>query len=183
MYRRRVTLGLLSLLGLSFVSACKQPDSILLIDVSGPTNIMAVQFYVTVTVDTYHTTEAFYVPATPMPSDHTIVLPASFTIELAPSHSGPIAITIEALDVTKSPLGSGSTMQQHIELGGQTIIAVALTDAIPPGGADGGSDAGDADTAGSGAAGTQGIADSGPVSDVATDQIADSEDGRIASDH
>jgi hypothetical protein len=179
MQHRRVTFGLLSLLGLSFASACKQPDSILLIEVSGPTDIMAVQFYVTVAVDTYHTTEAFYVPATPMPSDHTIVLPASFTIELDSSHSGPIAITIEARDAEKSPLGSGSTMQQHIELGGQTIIPVTLTDAPPPGGVDGSSDAGSTDTAGSGAGGMGDIANPG----IGGDGIVGNEDGGITSDH
>jgi hypothetical protein len=164
MRRLRATLGLL-LLGLALVpGACKQPDSILLIEVSGPTDIMAVQFRVMVTADVPADTQSFLVPSAPMPSDHTIVLPASFTVALASSHTGPIVVSIEAVDGTGSPLGAGTTMQEHIELGGQTVIPVALTDALPPGGVDGGPDAATdagADVGGSGAGGAAGAGDGG----------------------
>jgi uncharacterized membrane protein YgcG len=156
MRRLRVTLGLLLL---ALVPACKQPDSILLIEVSGPTDIMAVQFYVTMSADVAPVTRSFYVPAEPMPSQDTIVLPASFTVALDSSYTGPIVVSIEAIDATKSPLGSGMTSQQHIELGGQTIIPVALTDVLPPGGVDGGADAATdvpTDAGGSGGAGADG---------------------------
>jgi hypothetical protein len=176
MRRLRVTLGLLLL---ALAPACKQPDSILLIEVSGPTDIMAVQFKVTVTADVPPGTRSFLVPSAPMPSDHTIVLPASFTVALASSHTGPIVVSIEAVDGTGSPLGAGTTTQEHIELGGQTIIPVALTDALPPGGVDGGADAatdagadvggsgaGGAGDGGQGGAGGQGGTDGGDAAEV-----------------
>ncbi|HEX4406220.1 MAG TPA: hypothetical protein VH560_15385 [Polyangia bacterium] len=176
MLRLRVmTFGVLLL---ALVPACKQPDSILLIEVSGPQDIMAVQFYVTMTADVAPVARSFYVPPEPMPSQNTIVLPASFTVALDSSYTGPIAISIEAVDATKSPLGSGTTMQQHIELGGQTIIPVALTDALPPGGVDAGtdaaSDAGGLGTAGAGGGGQggeggQGGSDGGDASDTSSD--------------
>jgi hypothetical protein len=182
MLRRRATLGLLSLLGLALVpGACKQPDSILLIEVSGPTDIMAVQFHVTMTADIDRVTESFPVPSQPMPSDHTIVLPASFTVGLDSSHTGPITVSIEAVDATGSPLGAGTTTQQHIELGGQTIIPVALTDVLPPGSVDGGADAatdagsdvvdsgaGGAGGGGQGGAGGQGGTDGGDAAEVSS---------------
>jgi hypothetical protein len=180
MLRRRVTLGLLSLFGLALVpGACKQPDSILLIEVSGPTDLMAVQFHVTMTADIDPAARSFYVPSEPMPSQNTIVLPASFTVALDSSHTGPITISIEAVDATGSPLGSGTTKQQHIELGGQTIIPIALTDALPPGGVDGGTDAatgagtdagtdagGSGGAGGAGGAGGQGGTDGGDAADA-----------------
>ncbi|HSZ81454.1 MAG TPA: hypothetical protein VLA14_04185 [Polyangia bacterium] len=151
--RRATTFGLWSLLGLALVPvACKQPDSILLIEVSGPTDIMAVQFLVTMMADVPADARSFYVPKMPLSGGQTITLPASFTVALDSSHTGPIAISIEAVDATGSPLGAGRTAQQHIELGGQTIIPVALTDALPPGGVDGGTDAA-TDAGGAGAVG------------------------------
>ncbi|HTA19495.1 MAG TPA: hypothetical protein VK989_09395 [Polyangia bacterium] len=167
----RLTLGLLLL---ALVPACKQPDSILLIEVSGPQDIMAVQFQVTMTADVPAVAHSFLVPSAPMPSGHTIVLPASFTVALDSSQTGPITISIEAVDATGSPLGSGTTMQQHIELGGQTIIPVALTDALPPGGVDAGADAAmdagiDVGGAGGGGAGGQAGTDGGDAADAVAD--------------
>jgi hypothetical protein len=166
MLRLRVTLGLLLL---ALAPACKQPDSILLIEVSGPTDIMASQFRVMLTADDPPDTHGFLVPSAPMPSGHTIVLPASFTVALDSSHTGPITITIEADDATGSPLGAGMTTQEHIELGGQTIIPVALADALPPGGVDGGTDAAATDAGGSGAGGAAGAGAGGAGGQGGTD--------------
>jgi hypothetical protein len=154
----------LALFGLSLVlGGCKQSDSILLVEVAGPATLAPLQLSVTVTAD-LNDARNFLVPAMPRDVGDPITLPASFTIALDRSHSAPITISIDALG-DNGPLNfSGTTKMQHIEIGGQTIIAVMLIEGQPPGGIDGGADAGDAGpsdareggTAGSGGAGGTG---------------------------
>jgi hypothetical protein len=133
MHLRRTTTSLLALLALS---GCKQSDSILLIEVFGPSDLVPTQLSVTVTAGL--DARFFPVPPMPLPGD-TIALPASFTIALDRAHAGPITVSIDALDA-QIPLGYGMTMQQHIQIGGQTIIPVMLMHGLPPDSPDAGQD-------------------------------------------
>jgi hypothetical protein len=154
------TVQLLALLALGFVAgACKQSDSILLVyvyDANGPP-IMATKLEVTVTAG--FVGHAITVQP-PTPGD-VIMLPASFTISLDRSYMGPIEIDIDAKDAIGSIVGFGSTMMQHIQIGGQTDLSVHLMAGLPPdmlpdGGAGGGGGSGGAGGAGGGGAGQGG---------------------------
>ncbi|HEV3032011.1 MAG TPA: hypothetical protein VG319_10250 [Polyangia bacterium] len=129
--------GLVGLVGLLLAwGGCKLSDSILLVEVAGSADLMVSQFSVTVTAGL--DARNFRVP--PMPTPEPISLPASFTIALDRSHMGPITLSIDALDASGSPIGFGTTMQQHIQIGGQTSISVMLTAELPPDVGDGGAD-------------------------------------------
>lgn len=137
--------GLLAL-GLAWVG-CKQPDSILFVTVSAPLSVLAVQLGVTVTVG--GVTENIAVPTAKLTGGETINWPASFTIAVDQSYSPPIIVSINAYDDGGSIVGFGTTMMQHIHLGGQTDIAVQLMEGLPP-------DMPDAGTGGSGGNGGPG---------------------------
>jgi hypothetical protein len=165
MRRSATTLRLLALLWLGLGAAgCKQSDTVLLVTVYGPSSLKATQLSVTVTagIDARN----ILVPATP---GDVIPLPASFTISLDRSHMGPITISIDALD-SSGTIGFGTTMMQHIQIGGQTDIAVMLMEGLPPdqlpdAGVDG---PGAGGTAGSGGAGAGGVEDGGAGRDGAS---------------
>jgi hypothetical protein len=141
--------------------ACHRSDSILLVEVAGDLTLHPATLQVTVTAGS--DTRSLQIPPT---AGAAIDLPASFSLELGPSLTGPISISIEADDAAGSVIGRGSTTQQDIDVGGQTIVAVSLV-AVSGGGADagdgsdaaGGSGAGGA--AGGGGAGGRGGAGSG----------------------
>ena len=103
------------------LGACHYDDSILLVEVAGDLTLTPAQLVVTVTAGGV-TYPALRVP----PSLTTIYLPTSFTVELDRSITGPVRITIDALDVYGYVVASGVTTQRHIATGGQTIIAVTL---------------------------------------------------------
>ena len=162
MLRGRATFHLFALLGLALAAGgCKESDSILLIEVAGPTDLDAVQLQVVMSAGL--DSVRFGVPATPLPSGETISLPASFTVALDRSLTGPIMIEVDAVDATMSPLAAGTTTMQHIEIGGQTVIPVFLMEVLPPGSVDGGVDAATdaADSGGGGAGGSAGAGGSG----------------------
>jgi hypothetical protein len=139
MNRRVRTIGLCGFVGLLLASGgCKPSDTILLVEVAGPAALMPFQFSVTVTAGL--DARNFLVPPMPTPAGQPISLPASFTIALDRSHMGPITVSIDALDASGSPIGFGTTMQQHIQIGGQTSISVMLTAELPPDSGDGGAD-------------------------------------------
>jgi hypothetical protein len=147
---------------LATTASCAKQETVLLIEVAGPASITPSQLDVTVTAGL--DTRAFMVPPTPEPAGSEITLPASFTISLDSSRMGPITVSIDALDVDQSPVGYGTTMMQHIVIGGQTVIEVMLSDQLPQQGADAGADA---DGATDGAAGVD--AADGMGLDTATD--------------
>ncbi|HEY2729887.1 MAG TPA: hypothetical protein VGK52_08085 [Polyangia bacterium] len=129
--------GLVGLVGFLLAwGGCKPSDTILLVEVAGPAALMPSQFSVTVSAGP--DARNFFVPPTPTPAGEPISLPASFTIALDRSRMGPITVSIDALDASGSPIGFGTTMQQHIQIGGQTSISVMLTAELPPNGQDGG---------------------------------------------
>jgi hypothetical protein len=134
---------------------CKKPDTILLIEVAGPTSLNASQFRVTVTAGL--DARAFLVPPMPRVAGDPIGLPTSFSLGLDRSRTGPITVSIDALDVDQSPLGFGTTMQEHIVIGGQTVITVFLMEGAPPDtGPDGGAGGTGGSTTGAGGQGGSG---------------------------
>jgi uncharacterized membrane protein YgcG len=173
----RSTLRQLVLLSLALAAgACKQSDSILYIVVAGPKNLGATQFFVNVSA--VPETRSFFIPPTP---GDVITLPASFTISLDRSHTAPIIVSIDAHSADNSTVASGTTMQDHINIGGETIIPVMLDENLPPertgsggaGGAGGaGGSAGGGGTSGQGGAsgmdGSANVAGAGGL-DSATD--------------
>jgi hypothetical protein len=157
MTRRRTIMGLFALLALALVpGACKQSDSILLVEVYGRAMLDPLQLSVVVTVGGGVPGQQFDVPTMARDMSDPITLPTSFTIALDRSLVAPVTISIEALDATGSPLAAGTTTMQHIEIGGQTDISVMLNDTLPPGSVDGGVDSGSPDVAGQGGTGGQG---------------------------
>jgi hypothetical protein len=103
--------------------ACHRSDSILLVEVAGDLTLHPATLQVTVTAGA--DTRSFQIPST---AGAAIDLPASFSLELSPSLTGPISISIEADDATGFVIGRGSTTQQDIDVGGQTVVAVSLVE-------------------------------------------------------
>jgi hypothetical protein len=160
MRRRALHACALALLGLLLVPAgCKQSDSILLIEISGPRreDFVPWWFIATITPGTAEP-KAFTIPKTPQAA----LLPQSFSIALDHSLTGPVTVSIVAYSEKNQPIGYGTSVQQHIVIGGQTIIPVTITESEPPGQGDGGapdgggSDGGAPGDAGDGAAGQDG---------------------------
>jgi hypothetical protein len=152
-------LPLLAFAGLAG-AACTRPDSILLVEVATLAEMHPTQFRVTVTSGLQ--SRALVVPPQPVAP---MTLPISFTVDLDRSRTAPVTVAIEAYDDQQSVIGCGTTVQRHIEIGGQTVMTVWMdpTCGAQPG-ADGGvPDAGGApvDDAGddSGAAGLDAGAD------------------------
>lgn len=117
--------------GLAFASAgCAKSDTVLLIEISGPRTetFLPHQFRALVTAGMEP--KSFDIPKVPSPSP--LIPPQSFSLALDRSHTGPITVTIVALGDKQQQVGSGTTTQQHIVIGGQTVIVVALTeDQVP----------------------------------------------------
>jgi uncharacterized membrane protein YgcG len=148
----------LVLLALGLVAgACKQPDSILFVTVFGPIDLMPNQLGVNVTVGDMETHNILVAHTDPT---ETIALPASFTVALASSLTGPIIISINANvvhgDGTFETIGFGGTMMQHIHLGGQTDLSVQLMEGLPPDMPDAGTGGSGGNGGGGGAGGTSG---------------------------
>ena len=114
----RLLLRLAVLAAAIVLPACHRADSILLVEVAGDETLMVAQFQVTLTVGA--DTRGLTVP--PVPT--TITLPASFSVVLDESLTGPVSVHVDALDAGGGLLGSGDTTQDHINVGGDTIITV-----------------------------------------------------------
>jgi hypothetical protein len=156
-------------------AACKKSDTVLLVEVYGPIDIRPSQFNVTITAGL--DTRAILVPAN-LGEAGIISLPASFSISLDQSHTGPITISVDAYDETGSTIAFGSTMQDHIVIGGQRLISVELQPALEPPTLDaGGGDARD----GGGADTKDAPADTASPSDAPQDE-ADGMDLDAATD-
>ena len=106
--------------------ACQRNDSYLLVEVAGDLTLAPVQMRVSVFVGPRSST--FFVPPEPTP----ISLPTSFTVELDRSITGPVTVTVEALDDASVSLAWGETTQAHINTGGETIVVVTLVAGPPP---------------------------------------------------
>lgn len=139
------------------LASCHHPDSILLVEVAGDLALMPASFVVTVTPGQMPGKIIRVMPG----GGGTISLPASFTIQLPGSVTGPITVMVQALDAYSTMIATGTATQQDLNIGGQTILVVTI---VAPGGVtpppvDAGSpaDAGDA------------AVDAGPTSDGAVD--------------
>jgi hypothetical protein len=149
---RRRAFHVFALAGLGLVSlavGCKKADSILLVELYGPHStgtpqLRPFQFLVTVSAGGGSPPEAFNIPKEP----HASPLPQSFSLTLDASHTGPVTISVTANGEDGVPIAEGTTTQEHIVIGGETIISVNLVpidDAGPLPGNDGGAgDSGDA---------------------------------------
>lgn len=113
---------LLAALAPLLVAGCHRADSTLLVEVSGDLTLQPTAFHVTVTVEG-RVKAALEVP--PNPSG-TITLPASFSVELDRSFTGPVTIAVDARDGAGNTIASGETTQDHINAGGETIINVTI---------------------------------------------------------
>jgi hypothetical protein len=135
-------------------AGCKQADTILVIEVAGPADVHPNQLRLNVQAPP--DSHSFLVPAIPLASDKKMTFPTSFSISLDQSRRGPIRVSIDALDGQQVDLGfAGTTSQEHVTIGGQTIITVVLVEVAAPDQPDGGVDVGP-DAAGSGAGGSSG---------------------------
>jgi hypothetical protein len=148
----------LALLALAFAClGCKQSSSILFVTVGAPVSVKAVQLGVTVLFPGNPPGENISVPSMKLPDGEPINWPASFTISVDRSYLPPVMISINAYDSSNSIVGYGTTVMQHIYIGGQTDIPVMLMEGLPPdtgdGGAGGAGGSQDAGTAGAGTAG------------------------------
>jgi hypothetical protein len=148
-------------------TACSKQQTILLVEIAGPAGLDAHQLDVTVTAG-LDPPRAFMIPETPDPSAFS--LPVSFTITLDSPRMGPITVSVDALDLAQSPVGYGTTMMQHIVLGGQTVLEVMLSELLPQD-VDGGVDAGDAGNDAGGDAGTGGAAGADAARDASEDEM------------
>ncbi len=116
---------------------CHRSDSILLVEVAGDVTLGPTELDVTVTGDGQ--TRSFALPARPTTSP--IALPASFSVELSPSVTGPVTVSVRALDAGGAVIAAGTATQTYLDVGGQTILTVTLTTgagATPDAGADAG---------------------------------------------
>jgi hypothetical protein len=132
-------LPLLALAALA-LGACSRPDSILLIEVATLADMHPTQFRVTVTAGLQSGALAI-----PPDAGAPMTLPISFTVDLDRSRTAPVTVAIEAFDDQQSVIGCGTTVQRHIEIGGQTVMTVWMdpTCGAQPGDDGGVPDAGD----------------------------------------
>jgi hypothetical protein len=102
------------------VVSCHQPQSVLLVEVAGDVTLTPTYLNVTVA------------PTGAGPRDFQItasggaVLPASFTVQLPATITGPVTVSITAVDAQGGVLGYGIATQKNLDVGGQTIVVVTL---------------------------------------------------------
>jgi hypothetical protein len=154
-------LALAALMAALTTAGCKKSDTVLLVEVYAGAEGIPLPFQFNVTIIAGIDSRQFYVPKA-VNAASAISLPTSFTISIDRSHTGPIQLAVDALDMDGlTPLAAGTTMVDHPIIGGQTVVAVELLPTTAPGGPDagtGGAGSGGTAEAGSGGAGTTGSA-------------------------
>jgi hypothetical protein len=153
--KRRALVPVAAVAASTVLLACHRSDSILLVEVAGDLALHPAELHVIVMAGT----EARSLVVTPLPGKP-IGLPASFSVELPPSLTGPVAISVDARDASGLAIAHGTATQQNIDVGGQTVITVTLVSGALPGVDAGDADGGGAD-AGGGAASTGGAGGGG----------------------
>ena len=153
-------------------AACHRGDSILLVEVAGDLSLAPTSLNVTVQPSQAGDRTFMVAPR----DGAAITLPASLSVELAPTLTGPVTVEVDAIE-GGYVIASGTTTQQEINVGGQTIVVVTLlggsmsmvdagSDAIP-GTGDGGGAAGELGSGGmgglrgTGGSGTGGLSGTG----------------------
>ena len=100
------------------VAACQRPDSTLLIEVTSTVALSPASLRATVSADTRSWAGGA--------SGDPIVLPAGMEVGLPRDVVGPVTATVDAYDAAEGWLASGTTVQAHIDAGGDTTIVVTL---------------------------------------------------------
>ncbi len=111
------------------LASCHHPDSILLVEVAGDLSLMPATFVVTVTPGQMASEKLRVMPA----SGATVSLPASFSVELPGSVTGPVTVMVQALDAESYMIASGTATQRDLNVGGQTILVVTVVSVVAPG--------------------------------------------------
>ncbi|HTB56285.1 MAG TPA: hypothetical protein VLC06_00330, partial [Polyangia bacterium] len=154
------------------LAACHRGDSILLVEVAGDLSLAPTSLNVTV-----QPSQAGYRTFMVAPKDGAaITLPASLSVEMAPTLTGPVTVEVDAIE-GGFVIASGTTSQPEINVGGQTIVVVTLvggsmptvdagSDAIPGTGGGGGTagelgSGGVGGLRGTGGSGTGGVSGTG----------------------
>src|SRR5438105_10441693 len=138
------TLGALGLILVGAIWAvagsCSQSDTVVLVNVLSTEPIGGIQ-RLHVTMQVAGKTRMLDIPQSPAE----IVLPTSFTVQMASSLGGRLDITVQALDAAKAVLATGVKSIAALNTGSQNTVFVDLTGVA--GGADGGVDDGPPDAA------------------------------------
>ncbi|HLK89795.1 MAG TPA: hypothetical protein VKZ18_07870 [Polyangia bacterium] len=161
--RHRVLVPVAAVAASTVLLSCHRGDSILLVEVAGDLSLTPASLNVTVQ-PSQAAQRTFMV--TPKPGT-TITLPASLSVEMAPTLVGPVTVEVDAIQAG-FVVATGKTTLNDINVGGETIVAVSLIGGAPPPPVDAGTDASagtDGATGGTtgsgGAAGTGGATGSG----------------------
>jgi hypothetical protein len=148
--RHRVFIPAAAVAASTAFAACHRGDSILLVEVAGNLSLAPTSLNVTV-----QPSQAAYRTFVIAPKDGAaITLPASLSVEMAPTLTGPITVEVDAIE-GGYVIASGTTSQQEINVGGQTIVVVTLIEGSMPR-VDAGSDATPGTGGGGGTAGELG---------------------------
>jgi hypothetical protein len=133
--RHRIFIPAAAVAASTVFAACHRGDSILLVEVAGNLSLTPTSLSVTV-----QPSQAGYRTFMAAPKDGSAIsLPASLSVELAPTLTGPLTVEVDAI-AGGFVIASGKTTQQEINVGGQTIVVVTLLGgSMPP--VDAGSDA------------------------------------------
>jgi len=109
------------------LAACHRGDSILLVEVAGDLSLTPTSL--NVTVQPSQAGDRTFMVA---PKDGAaITLPVSLSVEMAPSLTGPVTVEVDAIE-GGLVIASGTTSQQEIDVGGQTIVVVTLMEGSMP---------------------------------------------------
>lgn len=109
-------------LATTYSAACHHADSILLVEVAGDLKLAPASFAVTVTPGQTIGKTIRVASATAA----AVSLPASFTIQLPGTVTGPVTVAVDAYDAGGSLIAQGAATQQDLDVGGQTILVVTL---------------------------------------------------------
>jgi len=136
--RPRRLVSLAAVAASAALAGCHRSDSILLIEVAGDLTLSPASLSVTVTPAQMSPRAFTVAPA----GGVAITLPASLTVELDPDITGPLTLSVSALDASGGVIAAGTATQGSIDVGGQTIVVVELATTGGGGGIDAGPDTG-----------------------------------------
>ena len=105
---------------LAIASACQRGDSTLLIEVTSDAALAPSSLAAKVSADTRSWTGSA--------SGDPILLPVGMEIVVPRDVVGPATVTVDAYDSAQGLLATGTSVQAHIDAGGDTTIVVTLGD-------------------------------------------------------
>lgn len=116
---------------LSMVSACGDPDTVVLVRVVGSASGSIAQLSVTVAAEGEMRT--FSVPE----DKRAIVLPTSFTLQIPPGRGSAVTIGVRALDAAGNVVADGSLTASDLDISKQNVVTIQIspvTVGLPDGG-------------------------------------------------